>query len=182
MKHPSRAPGFCASRRRTFSQVKASRDRVRSGGLRFLQTDPIEGGNANAYTYPNDPVNMVDLNGEWGWCWKFWTNCRGKGGGRGGKAAKAGWLAAGALGAGLNLFNPHVNGEPIRKEPGVHAPGPKRPDRPSIFNVSVAAPPASVTWLGAMARGQHWQAYAGMTVAAGGLAYLAYLGLLALAA
>jgi RHS repeat-associated protein len=39
---------------------------------RFLQVDPVYGGNANAYTYPNDPLTMVDLDGRWGcgWCRK----------------------------------------------------------------------------------------------------------------
>ena len=34
---------------------------------RFLAVDPVEGGNASDYIYPNDPINAFDLDGLCGW-------------------------------------------------------------------------------------------------------------------
>src|SRR5690606_11237856 len=43
-------------------------DRVYLPGIgRFAQTDPVEGGNANAYIYPADRVNGRDLDGNLAW-------------------------------------------------------------------------------------------------------------------
>lgn len=48
---------------------------------RFLSTDPIAGGNANSYTYPDDPISESDVTGEsacfakqyqFGWAGAFW--------------------------------------------------------------------------------------------------------------
>lgn len=34
---------------------------------RFLEVDPVAGGNANDYVYPSDPLTMFDLTGLWSW-------------------------------------------------------------------------------------------------------------------
>jgi RHS repeat-associated protein len=45
---------------------------------RFLETDPIEGGNANDYTYPEDPINHFDLDGQCGTFGNPFKKCRDK--------------------------------------------------------------------------------------------------------
>ncbi|MGW1765969.1 RHS repeat-associated core domain-containing protein, partial [Streptomyces sp. NPDC002073] len=41
---------------------------------RFLQSDPVPNGGANAYGYPPDPITMYDLNGKswWNSAWALW--------------------------------------------------------------------------------------------------------------
>lgn len=39
----------------------------------FTSVDPVSGGNANRYTYPSDPINSFDLDGQkrcWRWDWR----------------------------------------------------------------------------------------------------------------
>ena len=48
--------------------MTASTTPVRAGV--FLQTDPVVGGNADAYIYPADPINHTDISGnaiDWAW-------------------------------------------------------------------------------------------------------------------
>ena len=64
--HASRRIGSGRPRCRASAQVRRHEARVRVGGSRFLQTDPIEGGSANAYDYTGqDPINKEDLDGLW---------------------------------------------------------------------------------------------------------------------
>ncbi|WP_306425463.1 DNRLRE domain-containing protein [Streptomyces hilarionis] len=39
---------------------------------RFLTTDPVYGGNSDAYTYPSDPVNDLDLTGRLLFSWHYY--------------------------------------------------------------------------------------------------------------
>ena len=75
---------------------------------RFLSTDPIPGGNPNAYTYPLDPVNETDIGGM---CLE--DACVGEGAGvwfAGAAAAGAiGWLWHGGHGYHITLPTIHIS-------------------------------------------------------------------------
>ncbi|SOD71662.1 RHS repeat-associated protein [Jatrophihabitans sp. GAS493] len=64
---------------------------------RFLTTDPIPGGNPNTYTYPLDPINQLDLTGQWGF--RKWIKKHSKVIGR--VVAVAGIVALAATGVGM---------------------------------------------------------------------------------
>jgi large repetitive protein len=40
----------------------------------FTTRDPVTGGNTTTYTYPQDPVNMEDTSGLYGWVRQTWNN------------------------------------------------------------------------------------------------------------
>jgi RHS repeat-associated protein len=61
---------------------------------RFLSTEPVAGGNANAYEYcSGDPVNCVDLDGRLGKKWKKWLK----------RAARAAQYMPGFIGTAANI-------------------------------------------------------------------------------
>ena len=65
--HASRRVGLGRTRCGASAQVRRHEGHGCVGGSRFLQTDPIKGGNANDYDYCTaDPINCYDLDGRWG--------------------------------------------------------------------------------------------------------------------
>jgi hypothetical protein len=68
----------------------------------FLSTDPVPGGNRNAYNYPSDPMNAFDLDGRI-------CLCDGLGG-----------PSAPVLGFGGSIERAHNPGPPTKRRPSSH--------------------------------------------------------------
>ncbi|MFF3849904.1 RHS repeat-associated core domain-containing protein [Streptomyces sp. NPDC002328] len=67
---PERKLPYCAGDTLSGMTLMGARQYDPATG-RFLQSDPLPGGGANAYGYPPDPITMYDLTGEfWGTAYK----------------------------------------------------------------------------------------------------------------
>lgn len=42
----------------------------------FTSRDPVDGGNTTTYAYPQDPVGMNDVSGQWGWAKAAWKSTK----------------------------------------------------------------------------------------------------------
>jgi RHS repeat-associated protein len=107
---------------------------------RFAQVDPIPGGTANDYTYPNDPINSNDFSG---------TLAVGN--------ATASWKTSGggfclqSCGGFTEYIQPTINSsrgaEQTLQGPGARARGPINVPKAQTYNNSTALPQATVAQL-----------------------------------
>ena len=42
----------------------------------FTTRDPVAGGNTTTYSYPQDPIDMNDIAGTWGWARRLWSGVK----------------------------------------------------------------------------------------------------------
>jgi RHS repeat-associated protein len=75
MKQTERNPGATATTGTNPGVIMMGARGYLPGIGRFTSVDPIEGGTANDYAYPNDPINQFDLDGRCGWLGNPFKEC-----------------------------------------------------------------------------------------------------------